>query len=134
MNLLVKILDDREVAYLRDQFEKIDTDKSGLIDAFELKQAVLDSKLKISDQELTALIENIDNNDNSQIDYTEFITSCIDINKVLTDDKLTAIFDCFDVDHTGQISFVAIKKAFTKFGRDIPDTEVMQIMYKHDMD
>jgi Ca2+-binding EF-hand superfamily protein len=68
---------------------------------YELKQAVASSNLKISDQELTALIENIDNNDNSQIDYTEFITSCIDINKVLTDDKMNAIFDCFDVDHTG---------------------------------
>jgi Ca2+-binding EF-hand superfamily protein len=47
---------------------------------------------------------------------------------------MNAIFDCFDVDHTGQITFVAIKKAFTKFGRDIPDAEVMEIISKHDMD
>lgn len=101
MSLLVKIIDDKEVAYLRTAFEKIDTDKSGLIDVNELKQAVAKSHLKISDKELTALIENIDNNDNSQIDYTEFITSCIDIDKVLTKEKLSAIFDCFDVEHTG---------------------------------
>ena len=55
----------------------MDTDKSGLIDAKELKTAINDSNLKIKDKELTDLINNIDANDNQEIDYTEFITSCL---------------------------------------------------------
>jgi len=133
LTLLVKILDDAEVAYLRSVFEKIDYDKSGLLDTTELKQAVKESKINISERELELLIDNIDNNDNRMIDYTEFITSCIDIEKVLTEEKLNAIFDCFDVDHTGIITFDTIKRAFTKFGREIPDKEVIDIILKHDM-
>lgn len=88
MRLLVKMTDDSEVAELRSQFEQIDADKSGLIDAAELKKAVADSKLKISERELCNIIENIDYNDNCHIDYTEFLTTCIDISRILTDDKL----------------------------------------------
>lgn len=40
MTLLVKMTDDKEVADLRKEFERIDTDKSGFIDAAELRKAV----------------------------------------------------------------------------------------------
>lgn len=99
--LLVKIVDTKEISHLREEFEKIDTDKSGLLDADEIRQAVRQSKFKISKREVEELIDNIDNNDNTQIDYTEFIASTMDVKKILTEEKIHAIFDCFDVDHTG---------------------------------
>ena len=105
-----------------------------MIDADELKKAVRESKLKISNRELEELIDNIDNNENRLIDYTEFIASTVDINKICTDEKLSAIFDCFDVDHTGILTFETIKKAFTKFGKDIPDRDIMVILESHDLD
>ena len=47
---------------------------------------------------------------------------------------MKAIWDCFDVDHSGRINFESIKKAFTKWGREIPDKEVIEILKWHDLD
>jgi Ca2+-binding EF-hand superfamily protein len=52
----------------------------------------------------------------------------------LTDDKINAIFNCFDLDHSGSLNFTSIKNAFTKFGKEISDEEVMKIIKKHDND
>lgn len=132
--MLVKILDSTEIKELKKVFEQIDTDNSGIIDALELKRAINKSKVKISEREVQELIDNIDNNDNTQIDYTEFIASTIDLGKVLTVEKIQALFNCFDVDHQGQINACSIKSAFTKFGRNIADEDVEEIMRLHDGD
>lgn len=121
--MLVKIIDSTEISELRQEFEKIDTDHSGIIDAAELKQAIKTSKLKITEREVQELIDNIDNNGNIGIDYMEFMASTIDVKKVLTEDKMSALFSCFDVQHTGQITADSIKVALTKFGREIEDLE-----------
>ena len=58
----------------------------------------------------------------------------MDIKKFLTDEKLESLFSTFDVENTGQISPENIKNAFTKFGRELSDEEVEQIMKEHDVD
>ncbi len=53
MNMLVKMLPAKEVDNLRAQFELIDTDHSGIIDASELKAAMKKNEaLKIPDSEI----------------------------------------------------------------------------------
>ncbi len=115
--LLVKIVDSNEIRELNKVFQEIDTDHSGLIDASEFKNAISNSKVKITEREAQELIDSIDNNLNTKIDYTEFLASTINLDKALTQQKIHALFNCFDVDHKGQISGQNIKTAFTKFGR-----------------
>lgn len=58
----------------------------------------------------------------------------MDVAQFLTDEKLEAIFNSFDVDGSGKITPQNIKDAFSKFGREIPDEEITNIMKKHDLD
>jgi Ca2+-binding EF-hand superfamily protein len=55
----------------------LDTDNSGDIDAKELKQAVKDGKLSISDDDINKIVCSIDVNNSDSIDYSEFIYACI---------------------------------------------------------
>ena len=52
----------------------------------------------------------------------------------MTEQKLAAIFKTFDIDNTGHITAQNIKDAFSKFGREISDQEVKEIMAAHDLD
>ena len=50
MNMLVKMSDATEVVQLRDVFNAIDTDRSGMISKKELQEAMQKSKLNMSEQ------------------------------------------------------------------------------------
>ncbi len=52
----------------------------------------------------------------------------------MTEERLEAIFKTFDLDHTGEISAQNIKDAFSKFGREVTDAEIEEIMLQHDED
>lgn len=52
----------------------------------------------------------------------------------MTDDKLEAIFKSFDIDNTGEITAQNLKDAFSKFGKEVSDDEIDQIMKAHDLD
>ena len=53
LNILVKMLPHSEIKKLREQFELIDTDSSGIIDANELANAMKQNpKIQISDEEI----------------------------------------------------------------------------------
>ena len=57
MNILVKMLPPREVDEMRIQFETIDKDKSGFIDAEELSQVLKENKkITIPDDEIDKII------------------------------------------------------------------------------
>lgn len=43
-----------------------------------------------------------------------------------------ALFKTFDIDQTGSISKENIKQAFTKFGKNVTDEEIDEIMREHD--
>ena len=68
------------------------------------------------------------------MNYSEFLSATINASAYLTEDKLAAIFKTFDVDNTGQITVQNIKDAFSKFGKEVSDDEMDQIMEAHDLD
>ena len=94
--LLVKIVDSNEIRELNKVFQEIDTDHSGLIDASELKNAISNSKVKITEREAQELIDSIDNNLNTKIDYTEFLAGCMKSKIYLKEENLKIAFSYFD--------------------------------------
>jgi Ca2+-binding EF-hand superfamily protein len=134
LNVLVKQLAPSQISKLRAEFEKIDKDMSGFIDAKELNEALRKASLDMSVKELDQIVAELDYNQNDMINYTEFIAATINTASFLTEEKLAAIFKTFDLDDTGQITATNIKDAFSKFGKEVSDEEVKQIMLAHDLD
>jgi len=50
MNMLVKMADQNAIEELREEFQKLDKDRTGLINAEELKAAIKASDIKIPDE------------------------------------------------------------------------------------
>jgi Ca2+-binding EF-hand superfamily protein len=61
------------------EFERIDVDKSGLIDVGELQKAVEKFRSDIPQAEVKSVIERLDYDMNKQINYSEFIAATIDL-------------------------------------------------------
>ena len=134
INILVKHLSKKEVADLRAQFESIDTDGSGYIELSELRAAMERAGNPQTEADLKSLIETLDYAQNDKINYTEFIAATLDVKSIISKDekKLLGIFNTFDVDNTGYISKENMKVAFSKYGREITDDEIINVLKQHD--
>ena len=67
MNVLVKMLNSREITEIRKQFEKIDTDNSGSIEAAELTQALERVGFSITAENINKIFEEVDIDKNQKI-------------------------------------------------------------------
>jgi Ca2+-binding EF-hand superfamily protein len=71
------MLNPSDVESLRQQFQRIDTDNSGFIEANELQAALKDKSAQAS--ELQAILKELDYNGNEKINYSEFLVATISV-------------------------------------------------------
>lgn len=95
----------------------MDIDKTGLINADELKQAIMNNKdIHLTEAEIQSIISEVDYFGNNKINYSEFIVATINMEEFLDDDKLLALFNQFDTDGSGIITTENIVTAMNKIG------------------
>lgn len=119
MNMLVKMADQDQIEGLRAQFQEIDIDGTGLINADELRTAIKKSAIDIPDRKVDEIIDNVDYFGNKKINYTEFLVATLDVKAFLDDSKLKALFTQFDTDGSGKITKENIVTAMAKIGHNI---------------
>lgn len=85
MNMLVKTISQDELVHLREEFQKMDLDGSGMIRAKELNDYLQSRDLKMSSREIQELINEIDYQGNGKINYSEFLSATINYEKYLTE-------------------------------------------------
>ena len=78
------MLNPTDVENLRQQFQKIDTDNSGFIEANELQNALKNAEKDGHATEFEAILRELDYNGNEKINYTEFLAATISVQKFLT--------------------------------------------------
>ena len=105
MNMLVQMISQEDVKDLREQFEAIDQDGSGMIDVQELA-GILEKKglENLQSSNLEKVIAEMDYYGTKQINYSEFLSATINLNDYLTTQKLQTIFNQFDTDGSGNIT------------------------------
>ena len=92
MQMLVKMSDQKQLEQLGQLFEKIDLDLTGMISVDELRKAIKNYDLSITDQQAESIIKEIDYFGNGKINYTEFMTATLDVSSALDNSLLNAIF------------------------------------------
>ena len=110
-------LTKKRAELLRQQFEAIDLDRSGMIRATELAAALKSLELRLDDAEIQRIISEIDYVGNGMINYSEFIAATLQIDQELNDEQLWSLFKKFDVDNTDRITIENLKEAFNRLGR-----------------
>ena len=93
----------------------------------------MESDVSINPEEIQAIIKELDFAENKRINYSEFIAATINVNEFLTEERLMAIFNQFDIDNSGKITKDNLKQAFSKYGRDIHEHDIDDILKKHDL-
>ena len=117
LNILVKMIPTKELEKLRKQFEMIDTDHSGIIDAKELAAAFkANPQIVIPDDEIDRIIEEIDFAGNGQINYSEFLAATVSVKTCLNNSRLYTIFQQFDTDGSEYITKQDLFDAFKNMG------------------
>lgn len=133
LSVLVKLVTAKEIEKLKKQFEAIDTDFTGYIDAEELSEAMKKSNLKVPAQEIDKIIDEIDYKGNKQINYSEFIAATLTTKKILNDSRLKVLFREFDVDNSGYITKDNLFEAFERLDKEVTEDEIKEILKKHDL-
>ena len=103
------------------------------MEARELQEAILGASLQMSPEDVKRMVDELDFADNKRINYSEFLSATINVKDYLDDDRLNAIFNQFDIDNSGKITAANLKQAFSKFGREITDAEIQEILKEHDV-
>ena len=134
INVLVKMESNSNVtiSHLRDQFEAIDSDKTGMIDAKKLMQ-VMDANY--TEEEVNKIIDEIDMSGSHMINYTEFVAATIRAKDFIGGEKgeakLNQIFRQFDADNSGSVNLLDVKLAMEKIGKSVDENEVKRSISKY---
>lgn len=92
-------LGQRHLRIMKDQFDDIDVDGSGNIDAVELFEAMGEIKSKITDE----LFRMMDMDGNARLDFDEYVAVALSYCMYTKDDILKFCFELFDLDGGGTI-------------------------------
>eukprot|EP00347_Sterkiella_histriomuscorum_P016687 403352243 len=131
MSVLIKMLNSTEIESLRQVFNTIDKDQTGMINLEELQQALTLTGHHLTEIEIKQIIQNVDYAGNGKINYSEFLVATIELQQVLSYEKMWALFKYFDTDDSGVITSQNLKEAFAKTGKDLNDAEIAKIFEKH---
>ena len=79
LNVLVKMLNPKDIQNLREVFQSIDKDNSGFIELSELEQAIKEAKFDLTAKEIRNIILELDYSGNQMINYSEFLAATISV-------------------------------------------------------
>ncbi|KAG6526095.1 hypothetical protein ZIOFF_016072 [Zingiber officinale] len=83
---IASILDEEELADLKDQFQVIDVDKSGLISFEEMKQALAkDVPWRLRGPRVPEILQVIDSNTDGLVDFREFVAATLHVHQMEQD-------------------------------------------------
>merc|ERR1712156_108874 len=87
-NVVSDYFDDQMIDIIKQQFDLIDADNSGLLDHDELKQLYQQLGFETTETEIQEMIQKCDKDKNGQVDFEEFLSALSEDNEVMNLDKL----------------------------------------------
>lgn len=132
LDVLVSMLDDKELKRLREAFKYFDKDNTGEITLSELKQVIKEQKLKISDGEIKKIMKNVDVDESQKISLSEFLAAAMDQKFYQNREVLWGAFHHFDSDNSGQISAKDIRNVLLRAGKKPSQQEIDEMINQID--
>ena len=96
-------MSNTSIRNLREQFERVDQDHSGMISLKELRD-LLQNHTEISDEAVDKIFRGINKDKSSSISYSEFLAAAVDRKFYVQESHAREAFRRLDVDNTGFIS------------------------------
>lgn len=122
MQLMAWSLTAEERAEVRGAFLEMDSDKTGTIKLWELKQVLLE-RFSMPEDESTKVFKALQTTNDNEIHYSDFLAAMVAGRLRLHEELLDDVFRRFDTDGTGKISPENLKALL---GADTPLGEFMR--------
>jgi calcium-dependent protein kinase len=133
LKVLVNFIPDEEIENVREAFDQMDKQKTGLISVHELQEVMKKLGYKDSDKEILKIMKTVHvDDDQPVIKYSEFIAATLDRKKFLTKERLWDVFKHFDTDNNGYITKENIAEALTRAGRELPQKDLDDMIKEAD--
>ena len=132
MSLFVETLNNTEIEKLRKQFEELDTNDNGQVNATELALALKKSDLSIPEDKIDQIIKEIHDSGDNMINYSEFLTATRKTREFINKDRLAMIFREFEVGESHYIPKDKLEEAFQKLHNPLSDTDIKAIIDSYD--
>ncbi|CAD7946054.1 unnamed protein product [Amoebophrya sp. A25] len=128
-------LDDEQLEELREAFNLFDADRSGVIDARELKAAIRALGFVVKKEQVRQMLRDVGRDVQSQITFDDF-------QKIMTGkmgdrnsrEEINKIFKLFDEDNSGKVSFRNLKRIAQEIGETLTDDELQEMIDEADRD
>ncbi|KAL0738275.1 hypothetical protein Bca4012_014485 [Brassica carinata] len=118
LRVIAEFLSSQEVEDIKEMFNKMDTDKDGIVTIEELKAGLRDFGTQLAESEVQMLIEAVDTKGKGTLDYGEFVAVSLHLQKVANDEHLRKAFSYFDKDGNGYILSQELCEALKEDGGD----------------
>lgn len=147
---------ETEIKYFRKMFDLFDTDKSGSIGFYEMKNLSKHLGVQLSDELLEKSIRLIDENGNNELEFDEFLNWLSNVNSSKSDEfavlkskiraqgarpltngqieQLRDVFLHFDADGSGTIDVDELGSVFESMGQTLSQQELETLMKQADDD
>lgn len=126
LGVIAQQLTEEEIGRLKDVFQSMDQDHTGVVSISELSEAMQKGGFTMLDGEVKSLLGGLDVNANNRVDYSEFLAATLRRNQFLREERLHRAFDHFDVDGDGKITY---ENLVDVMGSEVHAKEIM-----HDVD
>lgn len=117
--LILKYLNGDELKRLRKMFFYLDTKKNGYLTPEEIKVAVENSGLSMSNKQMNKLFKCLSANQDGKIYYSEFISAAFSTKVTLNDDKIMSAFKVLDTENCGFITTGSLIDSYKRSGKTI---------------
>ncbi|MCO5560065.1 hypothetical protein L7F22_013671 [Adiantum nelumboides] len=135
LQVIADLLSGEEEDGLRDLFNMMDINKSGMLTSEEFKAGLHKIGSQLADNEIQQLMEAAGVDRSGTIDYQKFAALTVHLQRMDNDEYLHKAFSHFDLDENGFIDFDELKQALSDELPTDDGTELItDIMKEVDMD
>ena len=132
---MAKIAEGEEVKKYKIMFNKLDINNLGVLTYDELKEAIIELKLNVNDDDLKIIWNGIDFHKDGQVNYTEFLaamTSSIETNR---EEKEWSAFKYFEDNNSpGYITYYSLLQTCQAFKLAINEDEIKKTFEKENQE
>ena len=132
---MAKIAEGEEVKKYKLMFNKLDINNLGVLTYEELKEAIIELKLNVTEDELKIIWNGIDFHKDGQVNYTEFLAAMTSSSELNKEEKEWSAFKYFeDSKLPGYITFDSLLNACEAFKLAINEEEIKKTFEKENQE
>jgi centrin-3 len=128
-------LSDEQRQEIREAFDLFDTEKTGRIDAHEMKVAMRALGFDVKKDAVLKLLEEYDRDGSGSIEFNDFLEIMTEkISQRDPNEEVAKAFRLFDDDGTGRISLKNLRRVARELGENMSDEELQAMIDEFDKD